>query len=95
VLSSIDSGLDTFGKNVRIVVYFELNKFFGVSRENIVLKPEALAQTIEKIFGLGAKPVNRVILTKLEETTGIRGLSDHDLTTAIRTAYHSQLEKMY
>ncbi len=95
VLSSIDRGLDTFGANVRIVIYYELQKLFGVSREEIPIKPEALTQTIEKIFGLGAQSVSRVILVKLEETTGIKDLSKHDLTQAIRTAYHAQLEKMY
>ena len=95
MLSSIDKGLDTFGSSVRIVVYFELSKLFGIRREEIPVKPEALTHTIEKIFGQGYQSVTRVILTMLEETTGIKGLSDRDLSSAIRTAYHSQLEKMY
>ncbi len=90
-LSSIDRGLDAFGSNVHTVVYYELNKWFGISREEIPLKPEMLVSTIDKIFGVGAVAVSRAIQKELEVSYGIKGLSQKDLVTALRTAYHEQV----
>lgn len=92
-LESIDRALDTFGTTVRAVVYYELKKSFGLSREDIPRKPEMFVKTIEKIFGLGSRVVEGAIRKELEKSFGIKDLGEHDLTTAIRTAYHKHLEE--
>jgi hypothetical protein len=92
-LASIDRGLDAFGSNVRLVVYFELNRLFGISREEIPLKPDRLVETIDELFGVGAFAVSRAILKELEASSGIKGLSQQNLLTALREAYHEQLAR--
>jgi hypothetical protein len=92
-LSSIDRGLDSFGENVHVVVYFELKKSFGITREEIPIKPELFVKSVEKFFGVGAFAVSRSIRKELEETSGIKDLKSKDLLTALRLAYHEQLER--
>jgi hypothetical protein len=91
-LSSIERALDTFGTSVRAVVYFELKRSFGVVREEIPQKPDSFVDAIDKIFGVGAAVVKKAILKELGASSGIQDLGNHDLTTAMRTAYHKQLQ---
>ena len=90
-LSSIDRGLDTFGSNVRLVVYYELKNLFGITRDEIPLRPECFVKTIERLFGVGAKVVSRAIIKELEASSGVKDLSKKDLLTALRTAHHEHL----
>jgi hypothetical protein len=74
-------------------VYFELEKLFGISREDIPLKPDLFVTTVDKLFGVGAVTVSRAIRRELETSSGIKDLCKKDLLTALRMAYHEQLEK--
>lgn len=85
LLASLDRAFDTFGQNVSIVVYFELKKSFNLTREEIPSRPDLLVATIEKLFGVGAETVKRIIGRELEANTGLKNLSSHDLLTALRT----------
>ena len=87
-LNAIDRGLDVFGSNVHIVVYFELQKSRRISREEIPLKPQLLVETINEFFGVGAAVVSRSIRKELEITSGIKELTSKDLLTALQTAFH-------
>ena len=92
-LSSIDRGLDVFGSNVRLVVYYELEKTFGISREDIPLKPDLFVETIDKLFSVGALTVSRAICKELEASSGIKDLSTKNLLSALKMAYHVHMEK--
>lgn len=93
VLSAVDRGLDVFGSSVRFVVYYELKKEHGIEPEEIPDKPELLVATIEKIFGQGAEKVSSAICKELQMITGIEGLAQKDLLTALRSAYDDQLSR--
>jgi hypothetical protein len=93
LLASIDRGLSAFGASVPIVVYFELKKSFGISRVEIPQHPELFVKTIENLFGVGVDVVRRAIRKELEASSGIKDLSDVDLATAMRRAYHKRLEQ--
>lgn len=94
VLASIDSALTPFGDSVRIVVFYELKKMHGVSREDVIIKPEKLDETLNKIFGIGAQVLRQAIFAKLEKDSGIKNLASNGLASAIRTVYHDKLEKL-
>jgi hypothetical protein len=87
-LNAIDRGLNVFGENVHIVLYFELQKSQGISREEIPLKPQLFVEFVNQFFGVGAAVVSRSIRKELEITSGIKGLTSKDLLTALRTAFH-------
>jgi hypothetical protein len=93
-LESIDRGLNTFGASVPVVVYFELKKSFGISREEIPQHPDMFVKTVENLFGVGVEVVRRAIRKELEASSGIKDLSKQDLLTAMRRAYHKQLEQL-
>ena len=93
-LSSLDRALERFGTSVRVVVYYELSKSFAVAREDIPKKPQLFEATINKLFGAGAATVRLFILKELEASSGVDGLCKQDFVTAMRTAYHKQLEKI-
>jgi hypothetical protein len=86
--------MDAFGSNTSVVVYFELKRLFGISREDIPEKPDLFVATIDELFGRGADVVSRVIRKELEASSGIKDLSKKDLLTVLRTAFHEQLGKM-
>lgn len=90
-LSSLDRALDTFGVNVHDVVYYKLREWYGVSRDDIPLKPELFVKTVDQFFGVGAAIVSRAIRKELEAQTGIKDLGTKDLLTALRTAYREQI----
>jgi hypothetical protein len=92
-LDAIDRGLDVFGANVHIVVYFELRKSHGISREDISLKPQLFVDVVNQFFGVGAAVVSRSIRKELEITSGIKDLTSKDLLTALRTAFHEISER--
>jgi hypothetical protein len=92
-LAALDRGMDTFGANVHMVVYFELKRSFGISRDEIPAKPDQFLKAVEKVFGVGSVAVFRSILKELEASSGIQGLSRKDLLSAMRIAYHEQLER--
>lgn len=87
-LNAIDQGLDVFGTNVHTVVYFQLTKWYGMTREEIPQKPQFFVDTVNQFFGVGAAVVSRSIRKELEIASGIKGLTTKDLLTALRTAFH-------
>ena len=74
------------------LVYFELKRLYGVSRDEIPPKPDCLVKTLDKIFGAGAVLVRRDILKELESSSGIKDLSKQEIVSAMRRAYHAELE---
>jgi hypothetical protein len=93
-LPSLDRALNAFGANVSIVVYFELRKLFGITREEIPQKLDLFVSTIDRLFGAGSVVVARVIRKELEASSGIKDLSKKDLLTALQTAYSEQFRRL-
>jgi len=56
LLNSVDEGLDVLGASAKHAIYYTLKKKYGVSREDIALKPEKFSLALRSIFGsLGAQ----------------------------------------
>ncbi len=70
LLEAIDEGLSSLGDSSKYAIYFHLKKAFNVSRRDIPYKIEEFADAIEKIFGLGAKPLEILIMQRLYEKVG-------------------------
>lgn len=93
-LSILDRALDTFSTSVRAVVYYELEKSFGVKREDVPQKPELFVDTVDRLFGVGAVIVKRALMKELIANTGIKDLGAKGLVNAMRVAYHKQLKEV-
>jgi hypothetical protein len=70
LLEAVDDGLSSLGDSARYAIYFHLKVVFKVSKRDIPYKIEKFADGIEKIFGLGAKPLEILIMQRLYEKVG-------------------------
>ncbi|MCL4518598.1 MAG: hypothetical protein M1587_05300 [Thaumarchaeota archaeon] len=84
-MSCIDSAMDVFGDSVKHVIYWNLEKEFGVKKEQIAQKPGKLAAIIDKIFGSGGETVKMTIIKGIAQSTG--SPMDEDLDAALKIAY--------
>jgi len=65
LLNAIDEGLSALGESPKRVVYFYLEKKFSIKRREIPHKIEHFVEALEKIFGLGAKFLQILIIKQL------------------------------
>jgi len=70
LLKSIDEGLSSLGDSPKRVVYFYIEKKFNIKRHEIPIKTEEFVDALEKIFGLGAKFLEILIIKRLYEEVG-------------------------
>ena len=67
LLKAIDEGLSTLGDSPKQAVYFYLENKFKIKRHEIPCKIEDFVDALEKIFGLGAKFLEILIIKQLYE----------------------------
>ena len=70
LLEAVDEGLSSLGDSATNAIYFHLENTFNISKQDIPYKIEEFADAIEKIFGLGAKFLEILILKRLYEKVG-------------------------
>ena len=83
ILEYIDRGLDTFGVNVRMFLYWKMEKDLHLRREEIPEKPESFTKAIENFFGAGSRIVERTLIKELKHCPGIKTLHTDNLADAI------------
>jgi len=64
IIECVDVTFQKLGQSVSQVIYFHLEKNFGIKKENIPNQPEALSKALHAIFGKGAKVIEQLILQK-------------------------------
>ena len=65
ILEAIDESLTSFGDSVKQVVYFQLQSNFNIPKQEIPTKIEKFAETLEAIFGIGARLIEMKIIETL------------------------------
>jgi len=81
LLNSVDEGLDVLGASAKHAIYYTLEKKYGVSREDIALKPEKFSLALRSIFGsLGAQFLEKHILHNLYKEIGIEHAINEELS---------------
>lgn len=65
LLDSIDDALLSLGESARQAIYFHIEKNFQVDREEIPLELERFQIALEKIFGVGARYIEILIMRNL------------------------------
>ncbi len=70
LLSSIDEALLTLGESAKQSTYFFIEKTFEVSREEIPENLEDFQAALEKIFGIGARYLEILIMKYLYAKIG-------------------------
>ena len=67
LLKAIDEGLSSLGDSPKRVVCFYIENKFNIKKREIPYKIEKFAEALEKIFGLGAKFLEILIIKQLYE----------------------------
>lgn len=67
LLETLDEALSTLGENVKKTVYFHLQQKFLIAKQEIPYKIDDFSDALEQIFGLGARTLEILIMTKLHQ----------------------------
>ena len=70
LLEAIEEGLSSLGDSAKHAIYFHLENTFNIRRRDISSGIEDFVNALEKIFGLGAKPIEILIMQRLYEKVG-------------------------
>jgi hypothetical protein len=73
LLEAVDSTLSSLGDSARQAVYFHLEKKFNITRDEIPSRIEDFDCGLERIFGVGTRFLEVLIMKKLYEEMGSRG----------------------
>jgi len=65
LVEAIDEGLLMLGESGREVVYFHLRHYYGFTKEDVPSNPHILVRCLEKIFGMGARAIERDVIKSL------------------------------
>lgn len=71
-MEAVDEGLKSLGESVRHMIFFHLENLYSIKRQDIPKKPEAFAEGLEKIFGVGALVLEKVIVKTLYSKLGLK-----------------------
>ena len=66
VLDSIDRAFDSLGDSIELVLYLTLEKDYGIMKEDVPAKFDAMSEVLKKVFGVsGQKFMARLISEEL------------------------------
>ena len=65
IMEAIDESLASFGDAVKQVVYFQLQSNYNLPKQEIPSKIEEFTETLEAIFGIGARLIEMKIIETL------------------------------
>jgi hypothetical protein len=71
LFEAVDEGLLMLGESGRNAVYFHLQNLYSLKREDISEKPETFAESLRKLFGIGAEVIEKAILKRLYLKLGL------------------------
>lgn len=88
IVKCIDHVLLQLGKNIRYVIYWYLEKEFGIKKEDIPKRPKEFIRALETVFGSGAKVMERLMIDVMEEEFKLN-LQVEDLEEAVQEVYRA------
>lgn len=65
LLEAVDEALSSLGDSAKQSIYFHLQDKFKISREDIPKRIKEFAEGLEKIFGIGARFLEIMIMKRL------------------------------
>jgi hypothetical protein len=83
ILSCVDKGLESVGRNVRNVVYWHLKKLGSVARDDIPQKPLLFVKGLRALYGESSVGVENAILKEINSVFSLNYSIGTDLVAAI------------
>jgi len=67
LIEAVDESFSSFGHSYKQAIYFQLENTFNITKQEIPFKIEEFANSIEQIFGIGARLIELKIIEALHE----------------------------
>ena len=93
-LEAVDDALSSLGDSARQSIYFHLENKFKIPRNEIPYRFQDFAAGLEKIFGVGARFLEILIMKKLYEKTG-KPIGWDDNKEFVFTEYLAMAKRSY
>jgi hypothetical protein len=97
LLEATDEGLSSIGETPKRALYFLLEERFNITKQEIPYRITDFEDALEKIFGLGAKFLEIIIMKCLYEKVGqtvhLYSPNDFSFTKYVRAVRQSYLKK--
>ncbi|MEM2598925.1 MAG: hypothetical protein QXU11_05255 [Thermoproteota archaeon] len=71
VLRCVDNALRCLGETAKRIIYWYLENEHGLRKEEIPDKPEEFITGLEKIYGSGARVIERLIVSEMADEFGV------------------------
>jgi hypothetical protein len=71
LLEAIDKAFSSLGESIGEAMYFHLEKTFGIRRREIPFRIDDFSDALERIFGLGARHLEILIMKNLHDKVKI------------------------
>lgn len=71
LLEAVEEGLSSLGGSPKQAIFFHLEISFEISRDNIPANMTEFSKALEKIFGVGALYLEKLIAKRLYEKLGL------------------------
>ena len=72
ILEAVDDGLLVLGENARHALYYQIEKRFGIRREEIPHRIDGFHKALENLFGPPCKILEKIIAKELYSKLGLR-----------------------
>ena len=72
ILEAVDDGLLVLGESGRHALYYQVEKRFGINREEIPYRIDDFHKALESMFGPPCKILERIIAKELYSKLGLR-----------------------
>jgi len=72
LVEAVDEGLLMLGESGREVIYFRLKHSYALSKEDIPFHPEIFVECLLKIFGSGARVIEKAVIKSLYRKLGLK-----------------------
>jgi len=71
-MSAVEESLSSLGDSPKQAIFYHLESYFKIKKENIPLNLTEFAQALERIFGPGASYLKQLITKRLYEKIGLQ-----------------------
>ena len=94
LLDAIDEGLSGLGKAGKASIYIHLEDLFNIRKQEIPNKLDGFSSALHRIFGLGARNLEILILKKLHEKLESQSRSEATSWVASNLTFTEQVWQM-
>ena len=66
-IDAIDETFSSLGESAKTAIYYHLEQKFNIKKDEIPRSVENFAQAMDKLFGIGSKPLELMFMQRLNE----------------------------